>query len=162
MGRIGDKQVAVVTRRWGHRLRPLAIRFGCLPPRGTHRPTGNAAALPSAWCLPRRRPPGTVGRCAAAPVGRREPSQFAALAAREKEVAPGTGPLRAIAIRAQVAVPARRALLTTASLTDAHPPTVTRQPAAPMATRLPAATCRHPGPPGASAPSVAGRGFARC
>ena len=39
---------------------------------------------------------------------------------REHEVAPGTGPLRAVAIRSQVALPASRALVTSATLTDAH------------------------------------------
>jgi hypothetical protein len=43
-------------------------------------------------------------------------------------VAPRAGPLRAVAIRPQVALPARRALLSSASLTDAHLPTVTRHP----------------------------------
>ena len=50
-------------------------------------------------------------------------------------MAPRAGPLRAIAIRPQVALPACRALLTSASLTDAHLPTVTRHPAVPMVTR---------------------------
>jgi len=50
-------------------------------------------------------------------------------------VAPGAGPLRAIAIRPQVALPARRALLPSASRTDAHLPTVTRPPAVPVVTR---------------------------
>jgi hypothetical protein len=50
-------------------------------------------------------------------------------------VAPKADPLRAIAIRPQVALPASWALLTSASLTDAHPPTVTSHPAAPMVTR---------------------------
>jgi hypothetical protein len=50
-------------------------------------------------------------------------------------VAPRADPLRAIAIRPQVALPASWALLTSASLTDAHPPTVTSHPAAPMVTR---------------------------
>jgi len=49
-------------------------------------------------------------------------------------VAPGAGPLRAIAIRPQVALPARRALLPSASRTDAHLPTVTRPPAVPVVT----------------------------
>ena len=49
-----------------------------------------------------------------------EPSQFATLTAREDEVAPGAGPLRAIAIRPQVAFPASRALVASASLTAVH------------------------------------------
>ena len=86
-------------------------------------------------CLPRRRSPDTISQRTAAPADRREPRQFAALTAREDEVAPRAGPLRAIAIRPQVALPACRALLTPASLTDAHLPTVTRHPAVPMGTR---------------------------
>lgn len=50
-------------------------------------------------------------------------------------MAPRAGPLRAIAIRPQVALPACRALLTLASLADAHLPTVTTHPAVPMVTR---------------------------
>ena len=50
-------------------------------------------------------------------------------------MAPGAGPLRAIAIRPQVALPARRALLPSASRTDAHLPTVTRPPAGAVVTR---------------------------
>jgi hypothetical protein len=60
------------------------------------------------------------------PAGRGEPGQFAALTAREYaltareyEVAPGAGPLRAIAVRPQVALPASRALVA-AGLIDAH------------------------------------------
>ena len=88
-------------------------------------------------CLPRRRSSGTISQPPAAPVGREEPSQFAAITTREDEVAPRAGPLRAIAIRPQVALPARRALLPSASPTDAHLPTVTRHPAVPTVTRLP-------------------------
>jgi hypothetical protein len=54
------------------------------------------------------------------PAGRGEPGQFAALTAREHEVAAGAGPLRAIAVRPQVALPASRALVATAGLIDAH------------------------------------------
>ena len=61
----------------------------------------------------------SVHRCAGRPAGRREPGQFAALTAREYEVAPGAGPLRAIAVRPQVALPANRALVA-AGLIDAH------------------------------------------
>jgi hypothetical protein len=86
-------------------------------------------------CLPRRRSPDTISQRTAAPAGRGEPRQFAALTAREDEVAPRAGPLRAIAMRPQVALPACRALLTSASLTDAHLPTVTSHPAVPMVTR---------------------------
>jgi hypothetical protein len=86
-------------------------------------------------CLPRRRSPDTISRPPTAPADRREPSQFTALTARKDEVAPRAGPLRAIAERPQVALPARRALLTSASLTGAHLPTVTRHPAVPMVTR---------------------------
>ena len=85
--------------------------------------------------LRRRRPPDTITLRTAAPADRGEPHQFAALTAREDEVAPRANPLRAIAIRPQVALPARRALLTSASLADAHLPTVTRHPAVPMVTR---------------------------
>ena len=86
-------------------------------------------------CLPRRRSPDTISQRTAAPAYRGEPRQFAALTAREDEVAPRADPLRAIAIRPQVALPASRALLTSASLTDAHLPTVTSHPAVPMVTR---------------------------
>ena len=86
-------------------------------------------------CLPRRRAPDTISQRTAAPATGGSPRQFAALTAREDEVAPRAGPLRAIAIWPQVALPACRALLTSASLTDAHLPTVTRHPAVPMVTR---------------------------
>ena len=65
--------------------------------------------------------PGAVGQRAAAPVGRRVPGQFAAFTAREDEVAPGAGPARAIAVRPQVTLPASGALVTSASLSRAHP-----------------------------------------
>src|SRR5215831_10100978 len=86
-------------------------------------------------CLPRRRSPDAISQRTAAPASRGESRQFAALAAREDEMAPRADPLRAIAIRPQVALPACRALLTPASLADAHLLTVTRHPAAPMVTR---------------------------
>jgi len=85
--------------------------------------------------LPRRRPSGTISQRTAAPAGCGEPGQFAALTAREDEVAPRADPLGAIAVRLQVGLPACRALLTPASLADAHLPTVARHSAAPMVTR---------------------------
>ena len=50
-------------------------------------------------------------------------------------MAPGADPLRAIAIRPQVALPACGALLTRASLADAHLSTVARHPAVRVVTR---------------------------
>ena len=158
-----------LARVHAHRRQPEPLRVswrqneGPIPP-GVH--LGNGAVgindwrravaerslgTPTRWCdlpleqaraleaLPRRRPPATISQRAAAPADRGEPGQFAALTAREDEVAPRAGPLRAIAIRPQVAPPARRALLTSASLTDSHQPTVIRHPAAPMVTRPAAA-----------------------
>jgi hypothetical protein len=80
---------------------------------------GNVAP-PCGGGLARPRLPGAVHQCAAAPVGCGEPGQFAALTAREDEVAPGAGPLRAIAVRPQVARPASRALVAAASLSSPH------------------------------------------
>ena len=108
-------------------------------------------------CLLRRRSPDSISGRTGASVGRGEPSQFAALTAREDEVAPRAGPLRAIAIWPQVALPARRARLTSASPTGTHLPTVTRHPAMPAVTRpagrpMPALDRRRPRPGSGLAP----------
>ena len=82
------------------------------------------------------------------PVGRGEPGQFATLTAGEDEVALGAGPLRAIAVRPQVALPAGGALVAAAGLTVAH-----------LAYRSPAAS-RHgrDTPAGGHMPAQEGRG----
>src|SRR5262249_59047168 len=127
-----DHPLAVRWRTRPHRsLMAVTNRTSSTPRNGRVRRFGRRwlghllAVAPPCGGLPRRRPPGSVGQRFAAPVGRGEASQFATLTAREDEVAPGAGTLRAIAIRPQVALPARRALLTSASLTNAHLPTVT-------------------------------------
>ena len=99
---------------------------------------------------PRVRRRRSLSQCGRGPRG-----EVAPLTARHDEVTPGTGPLRAIPVRPQVALPALRALLTAHPLTKTHQHTVTRdrigftmpRPLSPPATRLPTAAsaiaCRN-------------------
>ena len=61
--------------------------------------------------LPGARPPRVRRRRSPPQVGRAPRGQVAAFTARHDEVTPGTGPLRAIPVRPQIALPALRALL---------------------------------------------------
>jgi len=87
------------------------------------RRAGLAAGNDAPRCcdLARSRLPSAIGQCAAAPVGRREPGQFAALAAREDEVAPGAGPLRTIAVRPHAALPASEVIARFVALINEDP-----------------------------------------
>src|SRR5690242_7532902 len=78
--------------------------------------TGLPGALP-----PRVRRRRSLSQCGRGPRG-----ELAPLTARHDEVTPGAGPLRAIPIRPQVALPALRALLDVRPLTKTHQNTVTR------------------------------------
>ena len=84
------------------------------------------AATPTGTGLPGARPP-RVRRPRSPPqVGRGPRGEVAAFTARHDEVTPGAGPLRAIPVRPQVALPALRALLAARPLTKTHQYTVTR------------------------------------
>jgi hypothetical protein len=58
--------------------------------------------MPLCGGLRRRRLPGAVGYRTTVPVGCEDPGQFAALTARQDEVTPRAGPLRAVAVWPQV------------------------------------------------------------
>lgn len=90
-------------------------------------------------------------------VGSGNSGQFAALTARQDEVTPRAGPLRAITVWPQVGLPASRALVASASmktphLTHGNPPSVV-----PAGTRLLAAGADSP--TRAEVPGLGGSGF---
>jgi hypothetical protein len=78
-----------------------------------------------AW-LPALRPPLIRWRRSWSQTGPGLGGQLASLTARHDEITAGAGPLRAIAVRPQVTVPALRALLAPGALAKTHQHTVTK------------------------------------
>jgi hypothetical protein len=76
--------------------------------------------------LPAIRPPWIRRRRSSSQVGPGLGCQLASLTARQDEITAGAGPLRAIAVRLQVALPALRALLAPGAFARTHQHTVTR------------------------------------